>query len=243
VSPGRLAGAAVVILRVGDGPDAVRDELEHHGATATTLRVASVSDRADDDLRRDAGAVDRFAWVAVTSANAARRLELWSSEWPAGTRVAAVGPATLASVESLGLLADAVSLDGTAADLAGRIDEGPVLFLAAANARADLPRGLASRGIEVTTVVAYDVAPNALDAGAVTILLESDALVAMAPSALDALDSMDDPARGAARAIPLVAFGPSTQRHAAELDWPIASVAARRGPQAVVDAVGTALGR
>jgi uroporphyrinogen-III synthase len=157
--------------------------------------------------------------------------------------VAVVGPATLASVESLGLIADAVALDGTAADLAQRIDAGPVLFLAAANARADLPRGLASRGIEVTTVVAYDVAPHALDASAIALLLESDALVAMAPSALDALDSMDESARLAARAIPLVAFGPSTQRHAAVLGWPIASVAARRGAQAVVDAVGTALGR
>jgi uroporphyrinogen-III synthase len=243
VSPKSLTGTSVVILRVGDGPDAVADGLVEKGALASTVRVATVSDRADHDVAAEVGALDRFAWVAVTSANAARRLALWSARWPSGTRIGAVGPATLAAIGALGLRGDAVASEGTAADLARHIDAGPVLFLAAANARADLVHELASRGIVVATVVAYDVEPVALDPDARALVLASDAIVAMAPSAIDALVAMDERARRTARGIPLVAFGPSTERHAGRLGWPIASVALRRDPQAVADALGIALAR
>jgi uroporphyrinogen-III synthase len=243
VRPAELAGAVVVVLRVGDGPDAVRDELERRGATAMTARVAVVRDRSDDDVRRGVGALERFAWVAVTSASAARRLSLWSAIWPAHTRVAAVGPATLAAVESVGLRCDAVAGGGTAADLAASIDHGPVLFVAAANARPDLVRELERRSIAVTTVVAYDVEPRALDVDAVGLVTTSDALVAMAPTAIDALDSLDEPARQRALLAPLVAFGPSTKQRAVALEWPVATCASQRNPQSVCDAVQVALGR
>ena len=243
MSARELQGAAVVVLRAGEGPDAVADELERHGAVVATLRVAHVVDRADGDVLGAVGALERFGWVAVTSANAARRLALFSAQWPAATRVAVVGPATAAAVESLGLHVDAVASGGTAADLARSIEAGPVLFLAAANARGDVARELTGRGIEVTTVVAYDVEAVPLDTDAVALLLDRGVVVAMAPSAIDALHSMDEQARRAARSIPLVAFGPSTQRRAEALDWPIAAVATRRDPQAVTDAVRAALGR
>jgi uroporphyrinogen-III synthase len=243
VSPRTLTGSSVVILRVGEGPDAVADELDREGASASTVRVATVRDRADDEVAVEVGALEGFAWVAVTSLNAARRLALWSAQWPNATRIGAVGPATLAAVEALGLRGDAVAAGGTAVDLARHIDAGPVLFLAAANARGDLAHELARRGIEVATVVAYDIEPIALDASMVAGVLSSDAIVAMAPSAIDALVSLDERARRTARGIPLVAFGPSTERHAMRIGWPIASVAVRRDPQAVTDAVRVALGR
>lgn len=243
MSPAELEGTAVVILRVGDGPDAVRDELDRRGASAATVLIATVHDRPDDVVRDEVGTLDRFAWVAVTSANAARRLALWATQWPAGTRIGAVGPATLAAVGSVGLRVDAMAPGGTAADLAHHIDAGPVLFLAASSARTDLRAELAGRGIEVMTVVAYDVEPVVLDAESVAALCASDAIVAMAPSAIDALASMDEPARMAARSVPLIAFGPSTARRAAELDWPVAAVAARRDPEAVADALGGARNR
>lgn len=243
MSHSELAGVVVVVLRVSAGPDVVAGELERRGASVHTVRVASVVDRADAVVRDEVGAIGRFAWVAVTSANAARRLELFAAGWPDATRVGVVGPATLAAVEAVGLRVDAVALQGTAADLAHHLDAGPVLFLAASNARADLLGALASRGIEVVTVVAYDIEPLALDAQAVATVGSSHALVAMAPSAIDALDSMAARARRSARRIPLVAFGPSTALHADERDWPVAAVAATRGPVAVADALVVALGR
>jgi uroporphyrinogen-III synthase len=242
VSAADLDGVAVCVLRVGSDPDAVGAELARHGAASTTVPVAIVEDRADESVRADTGPLERFAWVAVTSVNAARRLSLWSP-WPAATRVAVVGPATRAAVDALGRRADAMAPGGTAVDLAASIDGGPVLFLAAATARGDLARALGDRGIEVTTVVAYDVTPRRLDHDEAAVVAGCDVLVAMAPSAIDALEGLDEPTRAAVRAIPLVAFGPSTEARADARHWPVAAVAAHRDPRAVLDAVRATLGR
>jgi uroporphyrinogen-III synthase len=241
VSSNELVRTAIVVLRVSDGPDMVAEELVRRGASVRTVRVAAVVDRPDDVVRDAIGVLERFAWVAVTSANAARRLGPFADRWPRDTRVGVVGPATLAAVESIGLRANAVATQGTAADLARSVEAGPVLFLAASNARADLPTALERRGIEVLTVVAYDVGPIALDVESVAMVRSSDALVAMAPSAIDALDSLEEPARSSARRVPLVAFGPSTARRAVELEWPVTNVAATREPRAVADAVAVTL--
>ena len=56
--------------------------------------------------------------------------------------------------------------------------------------------------------------------------------------------ALGEPARrSVARSIPLVAFGPTTEGHAAALDWPVASRATSRDPRSASDAVRVALGR
>ena len=69
----------------------------------TTVVIADVEDREDAEVAQGVGDVARFSWVALTSANAARRLEPWRDAWPTTTRIGAVGPATRDVVVALGL--------------------------------------------------------------------------------------------------------------------------------------------
>jgi uroporphyrinogen-III synthase len=239
----QLDGLRVAVLRVGDGRDAIADGLASLGATVRTLRVADVHDHDDDEVVMRVGALGDYAWVAVTSRHAARRLVLWSSHWPGATRIAAVSDATSATVRSLGLACDATAPDGTSRGLAATIDDGPVCFLAASNASGELDAALAARSIEVRTVVVYDLIARALSDADRATLRESDVVVAMAPSAFDAMAALghDDQAR--ARRIPLVAFGPSTAAEGRERGWPVAGLAATRDASGVAAAIAPLLGR
>jgi uroporphyrinogen-III synthase len=236
-----LRGRRVAVLRAGGERDSVRDALLALGATASTISVATIVDRPADEVRRGVGDLGRFPWVAVTSASAARRLELWADAWPADCRVVAVGPATAAVVGDLGLGAPAVAEEGTARSLAQVIDVGPVLFLAASSARDDLARALASRDVELVTVVAYDVVARELDADEVASVLASDAIVVMSPVAIDVLCGLGTEARATAERIPLVAIGPTTEHHASGRHWSVACTARTREPSSVADAVRLAL--
>jgi len=238
-----LAGRRVAVLRASGEHDGIRGALEQCGAEAVTAIVAEVLDRSDAEVRHDVGDLARFEWVAVSSQHAARRLALWAHTWPGSVRVGAVGPATAAAVERLGVRVALVADAGTARSLAARLDEGPILFLAASSARDDLARDLSARGIVVVTVVAYDLAPRALAGADAEALASSDAIVAMSPAAIDALAALPVASRDAALQVPVVAIGPTTAEHAAVIGWPIRVVAGARDATAVCEAVRVLLER
>jgi uroporphyrinogen-III synthase len=236
----RLDGVHVVVLRVGDGVDELALELRRWGADASTVRVATVSDRSDDVVRAQVGVLDRYAWVVVTSANAARRLGALATPWPPTVRIGAVGPATTRTVERGGLTVDAVAGDGTAAGLAREIDAGPVLFLAGSRARRDLDGALTARGVEVVVVVAYDTEPRTLDTDDVDALEGCEVVVAAAPSALEAVAAAPL-LEAALRRRPLVTIGPTTANYARRRGLEVAASAASRDAGAVAEAVAAAL--
>jgi uroporphyrinogen-III synthase len=230
------------VLRTAGTPGTIDAALADAGLRVAVVAVADVVDRPHDEVARAVGELSRYRWVAVTSANAARRLAAWVHSWPPTVRVAAIGPGTAAAVEATGLRCAATSRAGTAADLAGLLDDGPVLFLAASSARDDLSRALARRGLELVTVVAYDVVPWTLDAVARDAIRDADVVVAMAPVAIDALEALTSEDRDAARARRLVTIGPTTTARAASLGWLVAAEAATRDAHGVVAAVDAALG-
>jgi uroporphyrinogen-III synthase len=231
-----------VVLRTADTPGAIDSALADAGMRVAIVAVADVVDRPHDEVAHAVGRLARYRWVAVTSTNAARRLAPWSASWPPSVRVAAIGPGTAAAVEAAGVRCAVTSRAGTAADLAGLLDGGPVLFLAASSARDDLPRTLARREIELVTVVAYDVVPRTLDAAARDAIRDADVVVAMAPVAIDALDALGVDDRDVARTRPLVTIGPTTTARAASLGWEVAAEAATRDAHGVVAAVDATLG-
>lgn len=235
-----LVDRRVVVLRAEGERDAVAEALTARGAIASTVVIATVRDRPDEALLEGLGELDAYRWLAVTSRHAARRLGLVAPTWPATTRIAAVGPATAAIVEGLGLEVAAIAADGTASSLADAIDGGPVLFLAANDARRDLPDALARRGIECATVVAYELAPVAIEGDAAARVLAADVLVAMSPTAIDAVAGLLGGSRGSVTA--LVAIGPTTAARASACGVPVARTAAARDPDAVADAVSDVLG-
>lgn len=233
-----LEAVRAVVLRAGDGNDALADALSRAGADATTLVVSKIEDRSDGDLLAAVGDLGRFRWVAVTSRNAARRLALWSKSWPHGTEVAAVAAATADAVRAAGVRVDAVGPAGTGEDLAGCIEDGPVLVLAAAAARRELPEALIARGIAVHEVVAYETVALGLTDAARELVGRAEVLVAAAPSSLDAVVASGVSLVGRR----VVALGPTTAARASSLGA-LVTVAEDRTAPAVVVAVAKALAR
>lgn len=242
MSAGPLDGVRVTVLRVAGGSDAFAAALRELGATATTLTVGDVVDRSDAEVLEDVGVLERFAWVVVTSVNAARRLELWSASWPHEVRVAAVGATTAAALEDAGVPCTATSRDGTALGLAASIERGPVLFLAARGARRELVEALGNRGIEVVMAVAYETVLRELDGPALDDLTAADVIVATSPSGIDAVRASR---RGAELLLhsSVVAIGPTTAEHARELGVRVVGTAERRDATSVVAAVRQFMGR
>lgn len=104
-----------------------------------------------------------FAWVVLTSANAAPPLaeRLGGFPWPRTTRLATVGPATEMAARVAGWPVSEVAktprAEGLVELLRDRVAGGvPVLLPQAADARPTLEDGLRAAGAEVTAVVAYD---------------------------------------------------------------------------------------
>lgn len=233
--------ASVVLLRIGSDDGRLATSLETLGIATSVADVGSVEDRPDDQLLAEVGELARFRWVAVTSRNAARRLGLWANPWPPAVLVGVVGHATEEALGRAGVRCDAVSPDGTAAGLAACIDAGPVLFLRARQAREELVERLAARGIAVEQVVAYDTTTRALDAGARSALRHADAVVALSPSALDAV--LDTPnGDEVLRGVRVVAIGPTTAAHAASRGVRVDAVAQARSAEALADAILRATG-
>jgi uroporphyrinogen-III synthase len=231
----------VVVLRVGDVADGVTRELARRGRTAAAVPVGEVRDVPDDVVAAAVGELISYRWVACTSAHAARRLGALATPWPTTVRVAAVAEATASVVRAVVGRCDAFAPDGTAASLASVLDAGPVLFLAAATAREDLPSGLRARGIEVTTVVCYGVEPRRLGPADATLVARAHVLVAMSPRAIDALCELDATGRATAASTPLVVLGPTTERHAVARGFTVACQADGRDPASVADAVDAVL--
>lgn len=242
MSAAPLDGIRAAVLRVGDGADTFAEALAVLGATATTVRVGDEVDRADAEVRDGVGELARFHWVLVTSSHAARRLALWSASWPPQVLVGAVGASTASVVERAGVACTATSPDGTAAGLATRIDQGPVLFLAAQGARRELVDALRNRGIDVVVVVAYETVLRELGAATLDELRNADVIVATSPSGIDAVLAANGGTDLLGRST-LVAIGPTTSSHAEALGLLVATTAEQRDADSVAAAVRRALQR
>jgi uroporphyrinogen III methyltransferase/synthase len=115
------------------------------------------------------GRLDTYDWIVFASANGVRgfldRLRLAGRDGRAlGTaRLAAIGPATRASLEAAGYVCDLVPSDyrseGLVAAFAGQPPRGRFLLVRAAAGRDVLRRELQARGHEVDEVAAYASEP------------------------------------------------------------------------------------
>lgn len=185
-----------------------------------------------------------YHWILFTSVNAVaafmERLLMSSAAGDkgprrdlrilAGTRLAAVGPATAAALRRYGLVADLTPPRATGRDLAAALPAGTgqrVLLPRSDQALRDLPDALAARGAQVTEVTAYTVkpaAPNraglaALETGAV------DMAAFCSPSALHGLAEMlGRPLAEALHGVAIACLGPTTAAAARDLGLEVALV-------------------
>lgn len=139
-----------------------------HPIAFPTIDIRPVPDLAPLDRAIDA--LDRYAWIAFTSANSVAsffdRLAHRAGAIPPGVRIAAVGPGTARALTARGARVDFVPseflgerLGQELADVDGR----RVLFPRAAGAREALALELMRRGAAVEDVVVYETLPAAPD--------------------------------------------------------------------------------
>ena len=152
---GPLGGLRIALAGTEGSAEALARRMEVLGAAVVREVVLDVEDLDGSALPSRVARLGPRDAVAVTSASAARRLR--GLRIPEGVRIAAVGPATARALEDAGHRPDLVGGAG-ARELAGELELQPgarVLFPCAEEARPDLERELAQRGVAVERVVLY----------------------------------------------------------------------------------------
>jgi uroporphyrinogen-III synthase len=221
--PLSLAGRVVAVTRLAGGEDALADRLRALGAEVLEAPAIALAPPASwQPLDAALLALDRTAWIAFASANAAERtlerartLGLPDAAL-ARPALAAVGAATAERLARLLRAPDLVPAVATGAALAGAL--GPrvrglrVLVPRAEEGRAELVEGLAAAGAEVVAPSVYRTVPaspetlaplaRALTVGGV------DAVAFASPSAARSVAAAVG--AGLLRRALLAAIGPST---------------------------------
>ena len=272
-----LGGVRVLVTRSPERSAALVAALQEAGATPVLLPLIDF-ERAPDqhalDVACDALAAGAFDWLVVSSATTVHVLMEKAAERglrldqlvPAGTRVAAIGPATRRLLETGGL--DVTLTPDGEQSAAGLLTVWPgggkVLLPQADIAAPTLAEGLAAAGGAVTAVTAYRtvdypaaaerrLAVQPEDAGAgpyppsYSLLTPETAaadiaegriaaVIAASPSAVRRVAGL-----GPLGGCRLVAIGRSTADQAAAMGLDVAAVAAEPTPGGLVAAVAKAL--
>ncbi|MDQ0922771.1 uroporphyrinogen-III synthase [Pseudarthrobacter sp. W1I19] len=273
-----LDGVRVLITRSPERSLPLVAALQEAGAQAVLLPLIDFERAADQhslDVACDALGAGAFDWLVVTSATTVHVLLAKAAErglslrqWiPAGTRIAAVGPASRNLLERAGLPVELTPRDEQSA--AGLLEvwpanAGKVLLPQTEIASARLAEGLRAAGCLVTAVTAYRTVDYPAAAGRrLAIPVEDGAPGQVPPSyslvapeaaaaeiAAGRIHAVVAASPSAARRIHaisplhgcrLVAIGRSTAEQAAALGLPVAAIAAEPTPQGLVAAVETAL--
>jgi uroporphyrinogen-III synthase len=144
-----LSQRRVLVTRSRAQGPGLAARLEAVGAEVELIPAIEVAPPADEEpLRRAMAGLDRFDWVAVTSANAVEAMARWPRPEAGLPKFAAVGPAT----------AQALMQAGFPVDLA------PERFVAEALVEALLPFARGARVLAPRAAVARDLLPDALTA-------------------------------------------------------------------------------
>jgi uroporphyrinogen-III synthase len=253
---GALAGRRVVVTRRPGQASPLSSLLQDRGAAVSevpSIEIAAAPDvKPLDEALANLG---RYDWVVFTSANAVNavlgRLTVLGLEprlEARGPKVAAVGPATAASLrrafpQDRVALAPEESFRGVAvAETFARrgIAGARVLVPGSSRARPELPAALREAGATVDVVVAYaTVEPPGLRERVAEALAEGFDLVAFAsPSAVE---SFAHAAGERARGLPAVAIGPTTAEAARAAGFDVRAVARLSTAEGLVAAAEAAL--
>lgn len=273
-----LDGVRVLITRSPERSLPLVAALQEAGAQAVLLPLIDFERAADQhslDVACDALGAGAFEWLVVTSATTVHVLLAKAAErglslrqWiPAGTRIAAVGPASRNLLERAGLPVELTPRDEQSA--AGLLEvwpagAGKVLLPQADIAPARLAEGLTAAGCLVTAVTAYRtvdypaaaerrLAIPAEDGGpgqvppSYSLLAPEAAAAEIEAGQIHAVVAASPSAVRRIHALSplhgcrLVAIGRSTAEQAAALGLSVAAIAAEPTPQGLVAAVETAL--
>lgn len=223
MTPSALSGWRVLIGRTAGRSGALIRLLAAEGAAAQAVPLIDIvppADSAELDAAVMTMSVGEAEWVAFSSVNSVtasvdRAAQLGIRPVvSAGTRVAAVGPATARALRSAGIAVDLVpAAGGSTADLAavfptGRNGETVLLPRSDIGTKA-LPDALRDKGYQVATAVAYRTVSRPLPPSIAADLAagEYEAVVIASPSGLPALVA----ARPADGTVLIAIGGPTAQ--------------------------------
>src|SRR5216117_1519589 len=166
-----LTGRRVLVTRARDAADALTTALAAH--EARPILFATIEVRPVEDLKPLDAALsrlDRFGWIALTSANAVAvffdRAAERGAAIPAAARIAAVGSATARAVRGRGARVDFVPSEFTGERLGrelGDVAGTRVLIPCAALTREALAVELGRRGAILDAIPVYHTLPAAPD--------------------------------------------------------------------------------
>lgn len=247
-----LHGRRVLLTRTRQQASELGALLRLLGAEPVELPVIRiVPDPHSPALEEAARNLSSYWWLCFTSANAVDPLfdvlarDGKDSRALAGTRVAAVGPATARALAAHGITADVVPPLATAADLVETLRPQTyagqrALFIRGEPASATLIVGLEGLGLEVHDVVAYHTLPDPEAVTTAEALLGTGVdAVTFASSATVGhfLDATGDAGRALCAQSPVVCIGPVTARAAEALGLTVAAVADDPGPGGMIAAL------
>jgi uroporphyrinogen-III synthase len=245
----------VLVTRQPEQSGSLREGLMALGATVVELPLIHVAPPADlTALQAAVDALARYEWVAFTSANAVGAVAdaLGGRPWPAGPRVASLGPATTGAVRDrlpgVNVVIEPAG-DHRAEGLLHAFDTEPlagcrVLVPASELARDVLASGLRARGAEVDVVTAYRTLPAPDLPDRLSALLEKgvDLVTFASPSAVHAFVAADGGRRRRPWP-PAAAIGPLTEQAARAAGFEVAAVATPSTASGLVSAVREWLAR
>ncbi|MFV1989267.1 MAG: uroporphyrinogen-III synthase [Acidimicrobiales bacterium] len=179
--------------------------------------------------------LDDYDWVGFSSISGVDALlARVSVEQLSGCRLAAVGPATAASLVALGLEVDLVPTLHTAEGLAAELLARPVasiLLPSAERGRPELAEALSAGGWDVLRVAAYSTEAVEISVVERSSLMACDVLCFLAPSAVGAwAQAVESPDVSP----PLVAIGPTTASAVEVHGFSLLGTAESATPEAMV---------
>jgi len=165
ISDRPLDGRTVLVTRPAHQSQSVAELLENLGAKIWLLPVVEIVPIESSEIKEQSSNLADYDWIIFTSANgvAAFTGALKGLERSLKPKIAAIGPATAASLEALDLTVSAVpseyisdAIPAALGDLAGK----RILIPRAREARRDIIESLSSAGAEVTELPVYFARPN-----------------------------------------------------------------------------------
>jgi uroporphyrinogen-III synthase len=254
---GGLVGRRVAVTRAPAQAADIIALLRERGAEPLACATIAVQPpQSYAELDAAVRALDRYDWVAFTSANAAHafadRLTVLGVSVPETLRVAAVGLATARVLAERLRAPDFVPRTSLAEALGAEmrdVDGRRVLFPRGDLARDTLGSALRARGAIVDEVLAYRTVPGDGTRDLARLVRESavDAILFMSASSvrhlLDALKPRGGALSLGARPPAVICIGPETARAAAEGGLEVSAIAVEKTALGLVDAVERWFGR
>jgi uroporphyrinogen-III synthase len=220
-----LAGKRVLVARAEGQADAAVRLLRERGAEPVVIPSITVGPPDDEDaLKKALKELGSFDWLVLTSANGVDALfaEMPSFGVFSRLRVAVVGPATAAALESHGvtpaLVARAHRGEALGKELTTLVAGRRVILLRAQEAPNDLPDALIEAGALLQVVAAYQTRPSLEGAAQIARQLRErslDVVIFSSGSTVDSIcDALGPDAPGLLSPVAVACIGPVTRQAA-----------------------------